>query len=91
MRMPQFFCEITTLDLSYVVPVKATVEIWQNFVAFSEYMNFKSINLVPDSNPRILCQQQNDNFTGVRCFFQKVLKIFITLLFEDFYLFFSKT
>ena len=40
MRMPQKFCEITTLDLSYVVPVKSTVEIWQNFVAFSEYMNF---------------------------------------------------
>ena len=26
---------------SYVVPVKSTVEILQNFVAFSEYMNFK--------------------------------------------------
>ena len=32
------FCEISTLDLSYVVPVKSTVEILQNFVAFSEYM-----------------------------------------------------
>ena len=30
------------LDLSYVVPVKSTVEISQNFVAFSEYMNFTS-------------------------------------------------
>ena len=27
-------------DLSYVVPVKSTVEISQNFVVFSEYMNF---------------------------------------------------
>ena len=27
--------------LSYVVQVKSTVEISQNFVAFSEYMNFK--------------------------------------------------
>ena len=36
------FCEISTLDLSYVVPVKSTVEISQNFVAFSEYMNFKN-------------------------------------------------
>ena len=27
--------------LSYVVPVKSKVEISQNFVAFSEYMNFK--------------------------------------------------
>ena len=36
------FCEISTVDLSYVVPVKSTVEISQNFVAFSEYMNFKN-------------------------------------------------
>ena len=35
-------CEISTIDLSYVVPVKSTVEILQNFVAFSEYMNCKS-------------------------------------------------
>ena len=35
------FCEISTIDLSYVVLVKSTaVEILQNFVAFSEYMNF---------------------------------------------------
>ena len=34
------FCEISTVDLSYVVPVKSTVEISQNFVAFSDYMNF---------------------------------------------------
>ena len=31
------FGEITTVDLSYVVPVKSTVEISPNFVAFSEY------------------------------------------------------
>ena len=36
-------CEISTVDLSYVVPVKFTVEISQNYVAFSEYMNFKWI------------------------------------------------
>ena len=35
------FCEISTLVLSYVVPVKSKVEILQNYVAFSEYMNFK--------------------------------------------------
>ena len=35
------FCEISTVDLFYVVPVKSTVEILQNFVVFSEYMNFK--------------------------------------------------
>ena len=34
------FCEISTVDLSYVVTVKSTVDISQNFVAFSEYMNF---------------------------------------------------
>ena len=34
------FCEISTVDLSYVVPVKYTVGISQNIVAFSEYMNF---------------------------------------------------
>ena len=36
------FCKISTVDLSYVVPVKSTVEISQNFVAFSEYVNFIS-------------------------------------------------
>ena len=34
------FCEISILLLSYVVPVKNKVEIFQNFVA-SEYMDFK--------------------------------------------------
>ena len=34
------FCEIFTLLFSYVVPVKSKVKILQNFVAFSEYMNF---------------------------------------------------
>ena len=37
------FCEIFTQILSYVVPVKSKVKISQNFVAFSEYMNFKCI------------------------------------------------
>ena len=36
------FCKISTVDLSYVVAVKSMVEISQNFVAFSEYMNFTS-------------------------------------------------
>ena len=34
------FCKIFTLLLSYLVPVKSEVEISQNFVAISEYMNF---------------------------------------------------
>ena len=33
-------CKISAVDLSYVITVKSTVEILQNFVAFSEYMNF---------------------------------------------------
>ena len=32
------YCEISTIDLFYVVPVKFTVELLQNFVAFSEYV-----------------------------------------------------
>ena len=38
------FCENVTLDFSYVVSVKSKVEILQNFVAFSEYMNFKRVS-----------------------------------------------
>ena len=38
------FSKISTVDLSYVVPVKSTAEISQNFAAFSEYMNF-TLNL----------------------------------------------
>ena len=34
------FCKIFTLLLFYVVPVKSKVKISQNFVAFSEFMNF---------------------------------------------------
>ena len=34
------FCEISTLLLTTVHTVKSKVEILQNFVAFSEYMNF---------------------------------------------------
>ena len=34
------FCEIFTLLLSYVVPVKSKVKILQKFVAFLEYMKF---------------------------------------------------
>ena len=35
------FWEISALLLSYVVPIKSKVEISQNFLAFSEYTNFK--------------------------------------------------
>ena len=36
------FCEIFTLLLSHVVPVKSKVKISQNFVAFPEYVNFNA-------------------------------------------------
>ena len=39
------FCKIFTLHLSYVVPVKSKVMISQDFVAFSEYMNFTYIQV----------------------------------------------
>ena len=35
--------EISTLDLTYVVPVKSSMEILSKFVAFSVYLNFKSL------------------------------------------------
>ena len=40
-------CEIFTLLLSYVVPDKSKVKISLNFVAFSDYMNFKKDFLSP--------------------------------------------
>ena len=46
------FCEISTVDLSYVVPVKSTVEISQNFMTFSEYMNFNSCSCNNNSSSR---------------------------------------
>ena len=36
------FCEISTVDLTVTTQGKSTMEISQNFVAFSEYMNFNS-------------------------------------------------
>ena len=51
------------LDLSYVVMVKSTVDISQNFVAFSEYMNstiffFSIINSHHFQNHVNICSQQ---------------------------------
>ena len=40
-------CEISTVNLSYVVTIKSTVDISQNFVAFSEYKNF----IIPEVLP----------------------------------------
>ena len=56
------FFEISTLLLSYLVPV-SKVEISQNFVAFSEYTNFKILRkleivqtYLPESSVVILSQ-----------------------------------
>ena len=47
--------QISALLLSYVVPVKSKVEILQNFVAFSEYMNSKIVvTLIIEDQPRVL-------------------------------------
>ena len=53
------FCKISNLDLSYVVTVKCKVEISQNFVAFSEYMNFSFIEKSDPSlyNLKMTCKQ----------------------------------
>ena len=44
-------CETSTVGLSFVVPVKSTVEIFQNFVALSEYMNFTFTSFLPELSP----------------------------------------
>ena len=44
------FCETSIVDLSYVVPIKSTLEISQNYVAFSEYMSFIVCNTI-NKNP----------------------------------------
>ena len=60
------FCAISTVDLSYVVTVKSRVEISPNFVAFSEYMNFKF---------EILCSENYYNIDHRLCRNCKGLKV----------------
>ena len=48
------FWEISTVDMSYVVAVKSTVGISQNFVAFSEYMNFTELNQIKMNQTKLL-------------------------------------
>ena len=66
------FCEIFTLLLSYVVPVKSKVKISQNFEAFSEYINFS--NFTNSSTKQLLVKEQD---------FTSDLKTFV--LFISFY------
>ena len=67
------FCEISTLLLTTVHTVKSKLEISQNCVAFSEFMNFKCSDLViytafiffTDSVFIILCPFQLSTFFGL--------------------------
>ena len=45
--------------MSYVVPVKSKVEIWQNFVALSEYMNFTIISYSTDNQAISISHTKN--------------------------------
>ena len=51
--------KMSTLLLPYVVPIKSKVEISQNFVAFSEYMNFIVV-----ANKTILLEKTTLPFLG---------------------------
>ena len=52
------FCKVSIEDLSYVVTVKSTVEISQNVVVFSEYMNFKYLYNTLCINGRVAANRQ---------------------------------
>ena len=56
------FCEISTIDLSY----EMTVEIFQNFVAFSEYMNFKVRTMFLDHRLTIRKKKWGDLFLKLK-------------------------
>ena len=51
----RLFCEISTLLLTGTTHDKSKVEISRNFVAFSEYMNFKHIFCGKHSPDLIFC------------------------------------
>ena len=68
------FCQISTVDLFYVVPVKSKVKISQNFVAFSEYMNFNYLApLLSCSIFLILDLQSSSDYFGFEILFQAEL------------------
>ena len=64
------FCEIFTLLLFYVVPVKSKVKISQNFVAFSEYMNFKHLDASWFHEFSFLNPESAQIFQSIALFFQ---------------------
>ena len=66
------FYEISTVDFYCVVPVKSRVDILQNFVVFSDYMNFNikvhgltSVNGVPVA---FMPMQESQQTFGPSCF-----------------------
>ena len=77
------FLEISTVKLRVTTQDKSTVEILQNFVAFSEYMNFKG-NFFRKFDPSVLAclfitqtgqsilAFKNNKF--IDCFFEKLVK-----------------
>ena len=71
-----FFCEISTLDLYYVVTVKSMMEISKNFVAFSEYMNFniymRSLYVIHALNAFIWTSQNLPNTMRSKPLFYKI-------------------
>ena len=75
------FCEISTVDLSYVVTVKSTVEISQNFVAFSEYMNFIKLDIFLKS--KILLNERKEVLKYSQCFVETTASVF-TILYNKF-------
>ena len=48
------FCEISTVDLTVTTEDKFKVEISQNFVAFSEYMNFNEESIASDCKNQVI-------------------------------------
>ena len=72
--------DISTIDMSYVVMVKCTMEISQNFVVFSENMNFISSDIYLDSrslwkawNSLIFKGRSRKKSISTCRFFQKIL------------------
>ena len=63
------FCEISTLLLSTVHTDKSKVDISQNFVAFSEYMNFTSDTLYTFKTSQIFSKnlEKSENLS-LNCF-----------------------
>ena len=61
------FCEISTLILSTVHTDKSMVEILQNFVAFSEYMNFKEQDSQSFFQTILWFSSDSQNFEEYHC------------------------